>query len=94
VYNAQSTGSFETDFGGSGLFQNIVVAVSHPSTKQVVFTVDGGIGDVWASVVGATSSTGNISVTTSTRAFDKARVTVSANGSTSATMTKIYLGAF
>ena len=89
-----SAGSYAIDFGA--VYQNVVVAVSHPSTKQIVYTIDQGVGTVWSTgLVSATSSTGSsITVTTSTRAFDKVRLVVSANGSTSATATKVYLGAF
>jgi hypothetical protein len=96
VYSATSTGSFATDFDGSGIFQTLVTGVV-TDTTGFAYTVDGGFGDAWSTglVAATTASTGagSIILTTSTSAFGKARLNVT-RASTGTTAVKVHLGAF
>ena len=59
--------------------------VSHGSTKQVIWTLQGSLGgDLWVNLNAAASSSTGTSVVTSTVAgiYDRARINVSSNTST------------
>lgn len=95
VYSATSTGSFATDFDGSGTFQSIVVGVI-TDTTGFAYNVDGGFGSIWSTglVSATTASTGAGSVTLSTSAtpFGRARLNVT-RASTGAAEVQVWLGA-
>lgn len=95
VYSATSTGSYITDFDGSGIFRTLVTGVV-ADTTGFVFNIEAGFGEAWSTaLLGATTaSTGGnfLTLTTSTSAFGKARLNVT-RSSTGATPVKVHLGA-
>lgn len=97
-----STGSWPTStqvdgrayFSFGQAVQNVSVQFSHPSTKQVSWTVQGRIGgsSFWTDLMAATSSTGTGLVSSTVVAVvTQGRINVTANGSTGNVTSKWYV---
>ena len=77
VNNSSSTGTFGGGYHDSARFASVYV--SHDSTAQTVWNLEGSAGasGVWTSLIAATSSTGNtVATSTGGQVFDRVRVNV------------------